>query len=95
MVRVETFHQLGSAKVAMSPSHPCKNAFLSLAELATHLLTQYSVRTISRTGRLDGGFRIACSLTRFTAAANGAARDSMIQPCFRILLTKSVRLDTP
>ena len=68
MVCMEAFHQLGSAKVAMSSGFPSKNAPLPLVELAAHLLTQYSVRTISRIGKFAGGFSIACSLTRFTAA---------------------------
>ena len=57
-----------AAALTRAPGPKRQNHPLSIAEAPLHLLTQYSVSRISRTGRFAGGVNLATWLTLASAA---------------------------
>ena len=69
MIGVEIPSQSLSALGAATSADQGKDEPLANGERPPHLLTQYSVNTISRIGRFGGGFSTACLLIRTIAVA--------------------------
>src|SRR5262249_26171293 len=73
---VDTFPALAT----FSSGDPSEDPTLSSVEATVHRITQYSVIMTSRIGKFDGGFRTACSLTRFIAFAYGTTFCFTVHP---------------
>ena len=68
MVPVKAALKGTSAALTRATGPEGQDYFLAFAEEALHLLIQYSVRRISRIGRLAGGTNFATWFTRASAA---------------------------